>query len=384
MANVVGARSTGEGEELKYKNMVRVVVDTRVVESPVRRRDIFEGLKALLEDNEVKEISAISHERRNSNWLVAFHEKFQASSLVNAIIAIKGHPAKVVDPNVKQPRIDALRIMWLPPDFNLTSIRNDFIKKGISSEEIQSIEWETCRDPDMAHIKTGTIRMRVIRSPDRDKISALLGVHHICGIKAYIMRIGDPPRCFFCQATDHQKAQCAQFKAKMKQICSKCKGRGHTSAECSYAKLAQKNNENEEEDNIDEEMAHAGEDGNSNMSSMKATLPNPETETPATTNSSNSLDWFENVNQNETAPTSETTISSIAKTIVHQQQSNVLSESNQMTKTTTNNKNCNGRENNNPNSSNSGKNNNNPKRSINQVSPSASESSKKKQGLIKH
>ena len=76
----------------------------------------------------------------------------------------------------------------------------------------------------MNHIKNGNIRVK-IRFPvsEVNKIKVETGMVFLNGFKVILTKIGDSPKCLFCNKFGHFKKDCEKIKLK----CEKCNKRGH-------------------------------------------------------------------------------------------------------------------------------------------------------------
>lgn len=158
---------------------------------------------------------------KNSNWIVGFNEQFDAADLFGVKIYFDEVETIISDPNYMKPKEIIFRVMWLSPCVSRDIVKSYFMKNGIPSEHILDLVNEKCYEEKLKHIDNGVIRV-ICRQEDKlnDKYDRLVGKHVISDEKSFIARLGDPPRCFYCNKTDHVKRDCTKFKEDRDKICS--------------------------------------------------------------------------------------------------------------------------------------------------------------------
>ena len=177
-----------------YRNMVRVSVEGRKAGSElIQRLDVYNGLvnSSILDSNELKSITGIAQQPSNNEWLLSFEKSFNVQQLFNKVFTIRNWTARICDPNVDESSLSTLRLIWLPPGFDLTHVRGFLIsQKGIREKDIISISHEKCRDEGLKHLVSGIIRVR-LSNQSRSSTESFLGFNRIRGLKTYIMRVSD-------------------------------------------------------------------------------------------------------------------------------------------------------------------------------------------------
>ena len=213
--------------ELNFFNSIFIKLHNR--DQIYTRKDIFVGLNNLKINNLTENVDCISQYNSNNNWVVSFSERFKAMDLNGHEIKIINETSRIdfVDPRLAEncPVNAIYRIQWLPHNFPKKCLE-EYFKKFNNKIEILSIFEETCRYENikMNHIKNGNIRVK-IRFPvsEVNKIKVETGMVFLNGFKVILTKIGDSPKCLFCNKFGHFKKDCEKIKLK----CEKCNKRGH-------------------------------------------------------------------------------------------------------------------------------------------------------------
>ena len=218
-----------------FKNSIFIKLHNR--DQIYTRKDIFVGLYNLKINNLTENVDCISQYNSNNNWVVSFSERFKAMDLNGHEIKIINETSRIdfVDPRLAEncPVNAIYRIQWLPHNFPKKCLE-EYFKKFNNKIEILSIFEETCRYENikMNHIKNGNIRVK-IRFPvsEVNKIKVETGMVFLNGFKVILTKIGDSPKCLFCNKFGHFKKDCEKIKLK----CEKCNKRGHIKDSCNLA-----------------------------------------------------------------------------------------------------------------------------------------------------
>ena len=227
----------------------------------------------------------------------------------------------LVDPDAKKLKHDVLRFIWLDPDVSVQVVRSFLLQKGVGSDDIISVDYEC--DAEFG-IRTGNIRAKIVRQKV-EVMSKILGRALLLGQKIFVIRLGDPITCFFCNQAGHQKAYCTAYKESKNAICSKCNKKGHKGEECSLAKRIapskdgdESDDETIEDDNHDRPVSSGV--GLSNPCTGPSVppgsvLPGSGSTPPLTGATSGLIDQHTDVKNNDEKKPEEPTISSLAKQV---------------------------------------------------------------------
>jgi hypothetical protein len=218
-----------------FKNSVFITLKSKEV--IYTRKDIYIGLYNMKDDNLTKSIDCISQYNTNNTWVISFTDKFKASTLSGCQVKIINEEANIefMEPNSinNGPIYSVYRVQWLPHHFPKDDLKKYF-KKFNDKIEILNIYEETCRyeNVKMDHIKNGNLRVK-IKFPvaEIEKINIATGMVYINGFKVILTKIGDPPKCLFCNKNGHFKKDCDKIKLK----CENCNKRGHIKDSCNLA-----------------------------------------------------------------------------------------------------------------------------------------------------
>lgn len=218
----------------KYTNCIRLKLNN---EHLTTRNSIITSLRLDFGEECVKNIKLIMQRKRNTNWIVAFNDSFNAFELYNKSTLIDNIAVEIIDPNFIKPKETIFRVMWLFPYTDHSIIKEYFASKGIPNQYVTDIINEKCYEQELKHIDNGVIRV-VCKFDDsiNDKFNSMTGRHIINGEKAFISRVGDHARCFHCNSIEHIKRDCLILKETLKKVCTKCGRRGHNANECTLAK----------------------------------------------------------------------------------------------------------------------------------------------------
>ena len=66
-----------------------------------------------------------------------------------------------------------------------------------------------------------------------------LGIRELDGLKCFVNQLGVKPQCLFCKQEGHIKKNFPEKSLK----CDRCKGIGHSTSECNFARAANKQQE---------------------------------------------------------------------------------------------------------------------------------------------
>ena len=189
--------------------------------------------KAINESSYLKadQVEIISQVFSNKEWFITLKDEVKASQFVGKIISINGNNFNFADANAKMTKEQEYKILWLPHRFEKTKIRTFFDKFHY---EVTNIEDEYFNEG-IAPIKTGNIMVKAKLKEGRqsEKEQWLRSGHYeINGLKIFIIRKGDKPKCFLCDQVGHKRLDCPKKNLK----CLKCNKIGHSTEQCNAAK----------------------------------------------------------------------------------------------------------------------------------------------------
>lgn len=158
---------------------------------------------------------------------------------------MKEQGVKILDPNHEY-ETSVFKFLQLPFGINEECVVAHFGKIGIKQKDIAKINYEKCKEPDMAHIFSVIFSVTVKNSDIlMTRKNDLVGNHTIDGEAAFIFKVGDPILCKYCSNFGHIKCDCEILKNKLSKFCETCKQRGHSTDEhIIAAMIADKNIEN--------------------------------------------------------------------------------------------------------------------------------------------
>ena len=221
--------------EVDFNGIVKLVFPREIT---VLRKDIYRGLNTLLNITQIKAIRSISQFENNSTWLVGFDQTVKVNELVGKKVTILDQSI-TLEPFGRSPskvRFVDVRFLWLPPKFNHEAVRFFLEKNNVPRKTIINIMNEFCTDEGLEEIETGIIRAKIECDENLfNHLSTITGVKKIFGFKSFIIKVGDPIKCIFCNQTGHIKKDCQALKLKLSKKCNNCSKVGHETSECNLA-----------------------------------------------------------------------------------------------------------------------------------------------------
>lgn len=195
--------------------------------------DRIDVLRAIKASNFLKpeNIDTVSQIFNNKNWFISIKTEVDASSFVGKSIKIKDVDYILHDANQKINKEQQFKVLWLPHNYDKNKIKRFF---NDANYDVNNIEDELVKEEGFESIKTGNYLVKAILKDGNDKQERWLttGNYEINGLRVFLIRKGDKPKCFLCNQTGHKKAECPKKVLK----CDKCRKVGHTSIECTFAK----------------------------------------------------------------------------------------------------------------------------------------------------
>lgn len=208
----------------------------------IGRKDVFKALKKI--DNKAAEsIDFISQFNTNKMWVITFKNNFNCKQIIGSKIIIDSvcyeiEKMEEVSTNNDPFRTAIYRLLWLPHGYDLEIIKS-YLKKVSNVYKVEKIEYETCSDVEMRHIKNGNIRFKIKFKLSQEKnIGLYPGIIEINGYRVLLSKIGER-KCYLCNSVDHFKKDCP----KASQKCKKCNLIGHLESECTMANRIKDNND---------------------------------------------------------------------------------------------------------------------------------------------
>jgi hypothetical protein len=199
----------------------------KVSDQIITRSDILKGLKTILNEEERKSVDYVSSYGSCYRWMIGINNERVRRGCFGRKIKILDQECVLTDAESND-LIKTLRIFWLPKHFPVTIITDKIKKYG----EIVETIVEESSDEGFENLRTGNLKIKVLVSQDKvENLKELVGIKKYQDIRFLVQLSGERPGCFMCGDNSHMKKDCP----KLNLVCTKCKGRGHTTAECTMA-----------------------------------------------------------------------------------------------------------------------------------------------------
>lgn len=200
----------------------------------ITRSDILKGLKLILSEDERKMVDYVSSYGSCYRWMIGIDNETVRRGCFGRKIKILDQESILTDAESND-IIKTLRIFWLPKYFPNNIITDKIEKYG----EILETVVEESNDEGFEKLRTGNLKIKVRVAKDKaDSLRELVGIKKYQDIRFLVQLSGERPGCFMCGNKSHMKKDCP----KLNLMCTKCKGRGHTTDECNMALRIQTKN----------------------------------------------------------------------------------------------------------------------------------------------
>jgi Zinc knuckle len=192
------------------------------------RSDVLKGLKLIISAEERKLVDYCSSYGSCYKWMIGTTNEMFRQSIIGQHITVDDQDCAIMDAENRDV-IKTLRFLWLPKGFPIQTVIIDKLK---SFGEVTESFLEDSSDDEFEFCKTGNLRVKIKVARDKaSKLNDLLGIKKWGSFRFVVQMMGERQGCFLCKSKNHVKKDCP----KLKLTCTKCKGRGHTTAECNMA-----------------------------------------------------------------------------------------------------------------------------------------------------